>query len=80
MVELSIIGALAALTTFFFLRWRDEKVRADRWKEALLFAQTEVTRWKKEAEHWAVAASCSNGLVETELRLPNIDEVLARKD
>ena len=81
MVETILIGLLTTLTLVFFFRWRDEKRKGEAWKKALGFAQLEVARCKKEIQQWAVIADCTGSrLAETELRLPNINDLLGKPD
>jgi hypothetical protein len=81
MVETVLVGVLTALTLIFFFRWRDEKRKGEAWKKALGFAQQEVARCKKEIQQWAVIADCTGSrLAETELRLPNINDLLGKSD
>ena len=80
MIEVALIGGLTTLTALFLLLWRGEKARTRHWREAFEFAQTEVVRWKKEAETWSILADRGGGkLVETEFRLPNVDQLISPK-
>jgi hypothetical protein len=77
MLETVVIGGLTGLAVFFCFRWREEKARARAWCDALQFAQQEVTRWKAEATRWAAVADGGAGkLQETQLGLPNLEELL----
>ena len=79
MFEIAAVGGLTTLTVFFWYRWREEKTRARAWCEALRFAQQEVARWKAQAGGWAAGAEGSSGrLQETQLGLPNLEELLRR--
>jgi hypothetical protein len=79
MLEVVAVGGLTALAVFFWYRWRDEKARAAAWRDALQFAQQEVTRWKAEAERWAsIVDSSGVKLQETHLGVPNLEELLKR--
>jgi hypothetical protein len=77
MLETVVVGGLAGLAVFFAYRWREERARARAWRDALQFAQQEVTRWKAEAARWAATAEGGAGkLQETHLGLPNLEELL----
>lgn len=79
MLEVVAVGGLTALSAFFWFRWREERARAKAWREALQFAQQEVTRWKAEAERWATIVEGVGGkLQETRLGLPNLEELLKK--
>jgi hypothetical protein len=77
MVEIALIGTTTTLAALFLMLWRGEKARCRHWREAFEFAQTEVARWRKEAETWSMLADRGGGkLVETVFRLPNADELI----
>ena len=81
MVETVLFGLLTGLALLFFFRWREEKRKGEAWKNALAFAQQEVSRCQKELQHWAVIADCAGKpLQATELRLPNLNDLLNNKD
>jgi hypothetical protein len=77
MVEMGLVGVSTAAAIYLYFRLRDEQVQTKSWKDAHTFAQQEVSRWKKEAQRWeAVADHSGGGLMETELKLPNIEDLL----
>ena len=79
MFEIAAVGGLTTLTVFFWYRWREEKARARAWCEALRFAQQEVARWKAQAGGRAAITDSGGGrLQETQLGLPNLEELLKR--
>jgi hypothetical protein len=77
MLEAILFGLLTGLVLLFFFRWREEKRKGVAWKNALAFAQQEVARCQRELQHWAASADRAGGrLQHTELRLPNLDDLL----
>jgi len=81
MLETALVGGLAGLAVFFCFRWREEKAHAKAWREALQFAQQEVTRWKAEAARCAAVTNGSEGkLQETHLGLPNLEALLKSRN
>jgi hypothetical protein len=83
MLEAALVGGLTGLAALFFFRWREERTRALAWKTAFEFARQEVTRWKSEAERWVTFTACqgqgNQGLQETEIRLPNVEELFRKR-